>query len=277
MRVLLTNDDGIGAPGIASLLSEICKPGLDIEIVAPAVECSAIGHSISLRQPIKVHRVKMPCATDCHIDAYSVEGTPADCVKYAVTTLFTQQPIDLVVSGINRGPNIGINIFYSGTVAAVMEAAIQGVAGIAVSVGFPDGTGNPAYGRAAEMTAQLVSAFSELAPLPPVPMWNINFPDESKPIEGVVLTRQSGGGFREAFQHQATGELWPRTYQVTGEYQTPEGDIHNDSVAIHDGYISVTPLGLDLTYNRPAVPDLPDKFHKAIAQTCRKWGLRFID
>ena len=211
------------------------------------------------------------------MDAYSVEGTPADCVKYAVTTLFTQKPIDLVVSGINQGPNIGINIFYSGTVAAVMEAAIQGVAGIAVSVGFPDGTGNPAYGRAAEMTTQLVTAFSELRPLPPVPMWNINFPDESKAIRGVVITRQSGGGFKERFEHQAVDESWPRDYKATGQYQTPEGDVHDDSAAIYESYVSITPLGLDLTYNRPAVPCLADEFLQVIARTCKAWGLRLMD
>ncbi|MBN1809927.1 MAG: 5'/3'-nucleotidase SurE [Planctomycetes bacterium] len=276
MKVLLTNDDGLSAPGLAAVASGLLSAGVSLEIVAPAEECSASGHSITLRRPLTVHRTSVDIPPHGPVDAYAVEGTPADCVKFAATTLFPHRSIDFVVSGINRGPNVGINVLYSGTVAAVMEAAIQSLPGIALSVEFPREDSVPVYERAARIGTALISLLLELPALPAVPVYNVNFPDESRPLQGVALTRQSAGGFRERYVCKSPCESWPRSYSITGEYLLPEDkDSSADAHALHNGCISITPLGLDLSHARQKNVSLPSEPAGAIRKLSKRLGLPF--
>ncbi len=235
--ILLTNDDGINARGLYALWREISALG-EVAIVAPDSERSAAGHAITLTEPLRAKEIYR----DDLLYGYAVNGTPADSVKVAVKALLPRTP-DLVVSGINLGPNTGTNVIYSGTVSAATEAAILGIRAIAVSLGT---FVNPDYGLAARFArslAEKVLKREEPARL----LLNVNVPavPESE-IRGVKVTHQGIARFREVMEQRIDLKGRPY-YWLGGEMDRPSNDHGSDHTAMLENYISVTPLHFDMT------------------------------
>ncbi len=240
MNILLTNDDGISAPGLAALAQEMQKLGT-VHVVAPETEMSAVGHAITLHDPLRVR--------DFHKNGTyfgkAVSGTPADCVKIAWGALLKDLPkIDLLVSGINQGSNAGINTIYSGTVSAATEGAILGIPSFAISLASFTFTDFSIAARfAAKLTPQILAN-----KLPKGVYLNVNVPalpeDE---IQGVEITRQGMAIYTEEFEVRRD----PRNreyYWLTGEKQKIEAEQDVDDRAIINKKISITPVHYDLTY-----------------------------
>jgi len=239
MRFLLTNDDGIYARGLKSLYEELSKDA-DCLIVAPEVERSAVGHAITLFRPLMVRAVKR----NGHLFGYAVNGTPADCVKIGIKEL-SEEPVDLVVSGINLGANVGINVIYSGTVSAATEGAIMGVPAMAVSLAAYK---EPAdYSFAARFARRVAQYMLKSNPLRHIPL-NINVPAVAEDqIGGVVVTKQGRARLIESFERRAD----PRDnvyYWLAGETKmADEEEADTDASALSKGMISITPIDYDLT------------------------------
>lgn len=237
MRILLTNDDGIYAKGIEVLHERLSKDH-DVVVVAPETEQSAVGHAITLTNPLRVKSVDRNGV----FFGYAVKGTPADCVKLAINELVDLAP-DLVVSGINLGANVGINVIYSGTVSAATEGAILGVPAIAFSINsFRDPDFTPA-GRFARLLVRQVEEHG----LPPHTSLNVNVPaiPESK-IRGVRVTRQGITRFVEKFDRR----MDPRDnvyYWQCGSTPPLDEDGNTDASALANDCISITPIQHDLT------------------------------
>jgi len=238
--ILLTNDDGILAPGINALRQELEKiDGLEIWSVAPDRERSASGHAITTYRPLFPLEAKIPGArTPC----YSVTGTPADSAKLAIEELLPRRP-DLVISGINHGSNLGTDIFYSGTVAAALEGPIIGIPAVASSLDLGPGAD---YGVAARFTASLALKVLEEG-LPPGTLLNVNIPGlPEEEIKGVRITRMG----RRLYKDQWDRRVDPRGrtyYWLAGELMELDNGPDTDVTAVAEGYISVTPVQLDLT------------------------------
>lgn len=232
MRILVSNDDGYLSPGISALADRLSSVGTPI-IVAPDRNRSAASHSLTLRRPISAHK---------HNEAlYSIEGTPTDCVHLALGGLLEHEP-DMVVSGINDGPNMGDDVLYSGTVAAAVEGRNLGHPAIAVSMA----SHNPAhYESAAMVVADLIKQMVKV-PLPADTILNVNVPDlPHAEIKGVRATRL---GKRHPSQ-KASREPTPRGEMF---WIGPAGEVSDDSPgtdfnAVGEGFVSVTPLQIDLT------------------------------
>jgi len=235
--ILVTNDDGITAPGI-QILSEYLMHLGEVVVVAPDSEKSAVGHAITLSDPIRV--------TDYRENGirqgYAVSGTPADCVKIAVGALLSKRP-ELVVSGINLGSNAGINVIYSGTVSAATEGTILGIPSIAVSLTTYT---KPIFTPAAEFALTMAKMVLSKG-LPPRTLLNINVPNVPQgEIRGVRITRQGMANFAEQFDKR----IDPRQrvyYWMDGKKAEIEEGEDVDDVAIRRNYISITPIKYDLT------------------------------
>lgn len=187
-KILLTNDDGIHAPGMKHLWNAL-KDMADLAIIAPATDQSAVGLSITLRQPLNLHPVHWPEPTS----AWCVNGTPADCVKLALTVVLDYKP-DLVVAGINRGTNCGTNLLYSGTVAGTIEAVLHNIPGIAFSC---HDYFDPDYQQTEELIPKIVD-YVIRHPLPAGTLLNVNFPPRKHgPLKGVKMTRQGKAYWKE--------------------------------------------------------------------------------
>jgi 5'-nucleotidase len=235
--ILLTNDDGIHAEGLRKLKTAAAKLG-QVRIVAPESEQSAVGHSITLYDPIKAHEV----TKDGKFFGYGIGGTPADSVKLAVYSLLRRPP-DLVISGINNGSNLGINVLYSGTVSAATEAAILGFPSMAVSVAQKK---DPPFDWAVPHIEKL-GAWVLKCGLPRGVALNVNIPAlPPDQVRGFKLTRQGLSKFRESFEQREDprGNLY---YWLAGEATAAETDTGVDVTAVQEGYVSVTPLFYDLT------------------------------
>lgn len=230
-RILLTNDDGVRAPGLAALAEALGSVG-EVTIVAPADNHSGTGHAINLSDPIYVARVEIaPGQT-----ATSLTATPATCVRLALATLLETKP-DLVVSGVNRGSNFGLNAYISGTVAAAREAAMQGLPAIASSL---DITGHPNYGPAAAATAR-VAAIVKQGGLPRGIFLNVNVPaGPATAHKGLKFARQSSQMGTERFDEARTPYGRRLFWSFFEQPKTAEPD--SDVQAALDGYIAVTPL-----------------------------------
>lgn len=227
MKILLTNDDGIGAEGLFVLCDWAKRLG-DITVIAPAQEQSGKSHGINIHSEIEIKKVEYPGAKD----AYSVASTPADCVRFALFGL--GEKYDLVLSGINCGLNIGTDIVYSGTVGAIFEAAAEGVPAIAVST-HPDylcGVGRHLDDVYDFFVKNKLLSYSSL--------YNVNIPKDGKEI---LFTRQGGRYYNDKFEK--TGE---ETYRQRGySAHQDKKDFFIDTDAALNGYISVTPITLDRT------------------------------
>ncbi|HHT9124717.1 MAG TPA: 5'/3'-nucleotidase SurE [Candidatus Brocadiia bacterium] len=245
MRILLTNDDGIYSPGIAALKRVIKDLG-DVTVVAPDVEQSGVGHSVTLSHPLRVREVYV----DKEFLGYGVNGSPADCVKLAVFEIMKGQP-DLVISGINLGANVGIHTLYSGTVAASIEGAILGIPSVAISL---ETSGVPDISQAAQIAKGIIDCVLHHG-LPKGTLLNINIPSVSKDkIKGIRITRQYANGFDERFDKRT--DPGGRTYYWLAGGDGYEMDEHDTDIhAIKEGYISITPLRYDLT-NHELIPKI---------------------
>lgn len=223
MRILITNDDGINAPGIR-MLAEWAKTIGEVTVVAPKVEQSGMSHAIQFVEPIEIKQVPFMEG----VEAWQMDSTPADCVRFGVFGL--NREYDLVLSGINRGVNVGVDLVYSGTVAAIFEAARLGHRGIAFST-FPDSQ---------EFASQYFSDVYEFITgnnlFDKNLIFNVNIPDE---VKGMHLTYQGSQYFSDVFT-KTEGDMY---VQVGSRIEDvcPD-DLKRDTVAIHKGYISVTPL-----------------------------------
>ena len=238
MRLLLTNDDGINAKGIYALAKELEK-NHEVIIVAPDKERSACGHSITLTRPLIVKETKLK---GLKAKAFSVDGTPADCVKIAINKL-TDAKIDMVVSGINRGFNLGTDVLYSGTVSAAIEATIYKIPAMAVSVEFDDNTEN--YDIAAKYAGVILLKAIQNKIKNDIVL-NVNIPMLAEnEIKGIKVCKIGSRLYNNKYV-ESIGENNETQYQIKGTAK----DIHeedSDTIYFKDGYVTVTPLHYDLT------------------------------
>jgi 5'-nucleotidase len=235
--ILLTNDDGIYAEGLRRLQQAVSELG-DIIISAPESQQSAVGHSITLYDPIRVHEISVNGA----FYGYGISGTPADAVKLAVQALLPRQP-DVVLSGINNGANLGFNVLYSGTVSAATEAAILNVPGIAFSFAQKK---DPPFRWAIPHVTRVTKWVLERG-LPAGVALSVNIPAlPPEEVKGYKLTRQGISGTRDIYDRREDprGNLY---FWLTEENPPYEVDENVDTVAIKRGYVSITPLFNDLT------------------------------
>lgn len=239
MRILLTNDDGIHAPGLRALRKELQTIG-EVVVVAPAGEQSAVGHSVTLLTPLIIQEI----SDAGEFVGWAVEGRPADCVKLALLELLPEPP-DLVVSGMNAGSNAGINVLYSGTVAAAIEGAFYRQTSIAVSLEYTKPKPLD-YARAAKYARQVIEQI--LAQQPPKgALFNINIPSlEKGPVRGVRVVPQNVSPYIEKFDRRVDPR--GRTYFWSGSsLNCPEPHPDSDVDALDASYITVTPLQFNLT------------------------------
>lgn len=230
MRILVTNDDGVYSPGIAALAQVASRFG-QVRIVAPDVEMSSASHSITASRPVNYKRTPLP-----HVEAYRVNGTPGDCVMLG-TTLW--RDVDVVLSGINIGTNLGNAIWHSGTLAGAKQAALLGLRGIAFSAPATDRE-QPDFESLKPWATKVLEMLLEV---PDLPLVNVNFPD--RPPRGTLWTCQSvrhyDGKVVPAEDPMGRTHYW---FTVAPVEATEEG---SDRWAIERGYVSMTPLTLDLT------------------------------
>jgi len=237
MKVLLTNDDGIHAPGLKALHDALCIEHA-VHIVAPEVEMSAVGHAITLTLPLRVQEVK----NNGSFFGWAVRGTPADCVKIAVQKLLSEPP-DVILSGINLGANVGVNILYSGTVSAATEGAFLGFPSAAISL---DSRKDPDFTFAAQFSREIIR-FMKSCHLRKGIALNVNIPAvPPAQIKGVVMTRQGVARFEECFEQRndPRGNVY---YWLAGEKIVGNGHAETDFVALKDQRITITPIQFDLT------------------------------
>ena len=237
LKILVSNDDGIDAPGLYALVQEMKKIGT-VTVVAPDKQQSAVGHAITMNYPLRVKEFKK----DGKFYGYAVQGTPADCVKLAVRAILDHEP-DLVVSGINHGSNTAISIIYSGTVSAATEGTILGIPSIAVSLT----TYAPADFRYAAIFARKLALLIGKRGLPPSTLLNVNVPPlKAKEIKGVLITRQGKAVWNDTFDHRRDPNN-REYYWLTGGLEKVDTDLEFDEAAVRSNYISVTPIQYDLT------------------------------
>jgi len=247
MNILVSNDDGILAPGLA-LLAEVCQNVGTVTVVAPDREQSATSHSLTLHRPLRPAR-----RAD---GAYQVDGTPTDCVLLALGTLMPERP-DFVFSGVNHGPNMGEDVLYSGTVAAAMEGVTLGVPGIAISYAGNDLSDMPSYRG---LLTDLVRRITGVGEFPPDTILNVNLPPvAASEVKGVRVTKLGSRFFKESLTRMK--DPWGREiFWVGGGTIHWTGGEDSDHQAVRDGFISVTPLHMDLTNYR-------------LIETVRAWSL----
>uniref|UniRef100_A0A7C6A979 5'-nucleotidase SurE n=1 Tax=candidate division WOR-3 bacterium TaxID=2052148 RepID=A0A7C6A979_UNCW3 len=252
-NILITNDDGINAPGLFALYEAVKALG-NVYVVAPATDQSAASHSFTLRKPIKIREIKKHW--------FSVEGTPTDCVLIAYHAILNKS-IDLVISGINNGPNLGDDVLYSGTVAAAIEGAILGIPAMAVSY-LKDGVNTqPAQNFVCKLAGYLLKYR-----LPKKTLLNINIPADD--FKGIKVTNLG----KRIYQDMAIRRLGPNdevTYTIDGEmgFKLKRG---SDFAAVYNGYLSITPLHLDMTHYRELA-----RFRKIFARLFSPNRLRRIN
>jgi 5'-nucleotidase len=224
MRILITNDDGVDTLGIRLLASWAKKLG-EVVVVAPKVEQSAKSHAIEIINPIEIKKVPF----EGGIEAYSMASTPADCVRFGVLGLKKQ--FDLVLSGINRGVNVGADIVYSGTIAATFEAARLGIPAIAFST-FPN-----EQEEAAKLFDEAYGYIVNNKLLEENPLYNVNIPAKAK---GIRMTYQGSPYFSDEFVKADGEDMYVQSGGPIPDVQP--NDLDRDTVAIHNGFISITPL-----------------------------------
>lgn len=237
--ILVTNDDGITAPGIRTLI-EVMKTVGDVVVVAPDSPQSAMGHAITVNSTLFVEKVKVDKGNQLE---YSCSGTPADCVKLAVDQILERKP-DLCVSGINHGSNSSINVIYSGTMSAAIEAGIEGIPAIGFSL--LDYSWNANF----EATKSFVKKITENVlkeGLPKNVVLNVNFPKLSKQeLKGIKICRQARASWQEEFDKRTNpqGRVY---YWLTGKFVNLDHGEDTDEWALKNGYVSVVPVQFDLT------------------------------
>ncbi len=240
-RILISNDDGIASEGIAALADALAAVG-EVTVVAPEREQSAASHSLTLHKPLRIY--------EQGTRRYAVSGTPTDCVCMGIHHLM-QEPPDIVVSGINRGANLGDDVTYSGTVSAAMEGTLLGFPSVAISQVCWNPVGYAAAAQfAATLVEQLLARTQKGELLPPDTLLNVNVPDLTpEQIKGVRWTVQGKRRFTKEQVVENTDPRGRKYYWVGGTDLEWEGNPNSDHAAVCDGYISVTPVHLDLTHH----------------------------
>lgn len=238
--ILICNDDGIGAKGIQTLVDALEGIG-DRYVIAPLHEQSAVGHAISVRNPIRAKKWTFTTKNGT-VPAYAITGTPADCIKIAVSQLLPRPP-DIVVSGINQGPNSAVNVIYSGTVSAATEGAILGIDAIAFSLcAWQGGAWETAAHYARRITAKVLQEG-----LPEGIALNVNIPSVPlADIQGVDVTRQARSRWVESYAERTDPFSQPY-YWISGRFVNLEEGEHTDLAALEANYVSITPIKHDLT------------------------------
>lgn len=243
--ILVTNDDGITAPGIRALIAIMSQVG-EVVVVAPDKPQSAMGHAITINNTLFVNKIS---AKEASILEYNCSGTPVDCVKLAVNELMDRKP-DLCVSGINHGSNSSINVIYSGTMSAAVEAAIEGIPAIGFSLLDYDWNAN--FEFAAEYIKKITLQVLENG-LPKGTALNVNIPKLStKQIKGIKVCRQANALWVEKFDKRKTPQN-KDYYWLTGEFINNDKGTDTDEWALEQGYITVVPVQFDLTAHH-AIP-----------------------
>ncbi len=247
MRILLANDDGVLAPGLA-LLGAVCAEVGQVTVVAPDREQSGTSHSLTLHRPLR--------ATRRADGAFQVDGTPTDCVLLALGALMPEKP-EWVISGVNHGPNMGEDVLYSGTVAAAMEGLAAGIPSIAVSYGSFDLEHLESH---RDGLKHLIERIVKVESFPEETLLNINLPGiPGRAVKGVKVTNLGSRVFHEEIAQMK--DPWGRgIYWIGGGHVTWTGGAESDFRAVNDGYISVTPLHVDMT-------------NYELLEVVRSWGL----
>jgi len=241
MRILLSNDDGFEAPGLAALREAVDGLG-EITVAAPARAQQAAGHSITLTEPLTVRKVRLKCPGE--YPAMSIDGRPADCVRLAIRKLLDEPP-DLVLTGINAGSNVGVNVFYSGTVAAAAEAAMLGIPAVAIST-VTVSKELEAYRPAARLSAWLLGVLLDSG-LTSGDLMNVNIPDLSgSPARTVRVVPQSTAELEDVYHVQSRDGEGDR-YRLADEYSFTAGREDTDVVGLAEGHVTITPLHVDMT------------------------------
>jgi len=240
MRILLSNDDGVHAEGIKALHRELKKIG-EVWVVAPLEEKSTTGHSLTLHKPLRLIPIEK--------NVYGVNGSPADCIALGVKQVMKKMP-DLVISGINRGANLGQDVYYSGTVSAAREACIMGIPSLAVSLAIDykklKSENQLHFQTAAKLATRVLKALPKLG-LPHHTLLNLNVPDlPLKKIKGIRAARQGfrhySAGILKRQDHRGKDYFW-----LGGQYEGFRQEEDTDCHAVENHYASITPIQLDST------------------------------
>ena len=235
--ILVTNDDGITAPGLRSLIHIMNEIG-DVVVVAPDSPQSGMGHAITISDTLYCKKEKID---DGPQKEYSISGTPADCVKFAVKEILHKKP-DLCVSGINHGANSSINVIYSGTMSAAVEAGLEGIKSIGFSL--------LDYSWDADFTACkdyiLKISLNLLKEKKENLILNVNFPSNTNKFKGIKICRQAKGYWEDTYDKR-TSPLGKEYYWLTGNFVTLEDNKETDEWALSQGYVSVVPISYDMT------------------------------
>jgi len=245
MQILLTNDDGIFAPGLAAIYKELVEMG-DVAVVAPSDSRSGASHSITYSRPLVCNKVDINGGPG-QFTGFSVQGSPADCVKLAVIQLY-KGPIDLLVAGINNGANAGINIYYSGTVAAAMEGALLKIPAVAMSLAAEE---QMDFEKAAKYCVKILKKLMPIeigstSSLCSGDVININIPQLSKgEPKGIRVVPQSDKGFDEYYIPQKN-EQGQTVFQLAGEPNHTDEE-PTDTISLVEGFITITVLAPDMT------------------------------
>lgn len=238
MQILLTNDDGIQAPGLRAIYKALLAAGHDVHVVAPVSEQSAVGHAVTISMPLKVKSF-----TENGFKGLGVYGTPVDCVKLGLTTLLGSVQPDLVVSGINSGCNVGIDIIYSGTVSAATEGALMGIPALAVS--YDDWTPED-MSTQAEWAVAFIDR-TDWSVLPKETLLNLNFPKGlAQDAKELVLCPQTRASYRDWYKERRDprGNVY---YWLEGEIPPDKVSPGTDRALLSEGHITLTPLKFNLT------------------------------
>jgi len=239
VNILIANDDGIYSDGIYALWEAMSEIG-ETTIVAPRTEKSAVGHSITIADPIRIEEISRSGG----FKGFAVDGTPADCIKIAVGSLLPKRP-DIIVSGINAGANVGGNILYSGTISAATEGTIRNIPSMAISLDSI--TGGDLKG--AKETAKIVVNEIIKNGLPQGTLLNVNVPNlDQKDIKGYKITRQGKLYFKDSFDRRVDprGRIY---YWMKGKIVNNDKGKESDGNALADGFVSITPIHFQITDN----------------------------
>lgn len=238
VQILLTNDDGIHAPGLHALFDELQRLG-HVQLVAPAVEQSGVGLSITYLHPLQVREE----TRDGEHFGWAVKGSPADCVKMGVLEFCEQRP-SLVVSGINSGANVGINVLYSGTVAGAIEGAFFGITSVAVSQSVDT---QPDYRKTARSAVDVIAQVLDRNP-PEGSLWNLNFPEQSAgEPKGLKVCRLGVKRFKEKLEKRIDPRGRPYYWSGLDYLVNREMEAGTDLREVAEGYVTLTPMHFDLT------------------------------
>ena len=241
MRILVCNDDGIDAPGIKVLERVARGLSKDVWVVAPETQQSAASHSLTLHRPLRLRKISRR--------RYAVNGTPTDCVFLAFNKILADGLPDLVLSGVNDGPNVGEDVTYSGTIAAAMEATLFGAPAVAFSQAYGDGRKHQ-WATAEQWAGRLLPMLIERG-WPARVLINVNFPDlAAADVRGIRVVRQGLHALDDTLEERIDPRGTPYYWIGAQLPATGSGQRGTDMSAIDEGYVSVTPLHMDLTHRR---------------------------